>query len=151
MNTLLLSIFSTENPGFVMKTCQHTKRLNCSVFWGIERCYSHVVHILLLVKMKNSVINHNQLPVVHFEHTIISLSSRDRVSDLVLLEYDEVVSFSLARNLMALYTSPLTSLENLQNLHDCTSKQCYIIKKLSTCIRYIKGLTGDITMARINN
>lgn len=38
MNTLLLSIFSTENPGFVMKTCQHTKRLNCSVFWGIERC-----------------------------------------------------------------------------------------------------------------
>lgn len=59
MNTLLLSIFSTENPGFVMKTCQHTKRLNCSVFWGIERCYSHVVHILLLVKMKNSVINHN--------------------------------------------------------------------------------------------
>lgn len=41
--------------------------------------------------------------VVYFEYIIIFLSLRDRVFDLVFLEYDEVVSFSLVRNFMVLY------------------------------------------------
>lgn len=41
--------------------------------------------------------------VVYFEYIIIFLSLWDRVFDLVFLEYDEVVSFSLVRNFMVLY------------------------------------------------
>lgn len=41
--------------------------------------------------------------VVYFEYIVIFLSLWDRVFDLVFLEYDEVVSFSLVRNFMVLY------------------------------------------------